>query len=275
MLTTLNVAELKEAVRARYQREAMPVCSMYGLDAEQDKPRVQAIIQAQRRLEVCQGCNGLDCLQSVEKYHKPEIDSAGEVIDSLCEVYVTQEAAKKLPRRYAKKTFDDYEATSANAQALAKTYIFFDEGGSLYFHGACGTGKTFLASLIAKECIRRGQGVIFGNVPLLLDEIKKTFNDPQASSQVVLRKYIRCDLLIMDDLGTGVLSDWSIGEMYKIIDGRYNAEKPTIFTSNYSIEGLEARFSAKDKTAAQRIASRLRGMCSVADLGNRDRRVLE
>lgn len=171
------------------------------------------------------------------------------------------------------KTFDDYEDTPDNERAIDLAFGFLEKSErGLYYHGGFGTGKTFLATLLGKEWLLRGKSVIFGDVPKLLDEIKRTFNDPAQSSQAVLDKYAACDLLIMDDLGTGYMTAWNVGVLYQIINDRYNANKLLIVTSNYSMAELEAKLKKLDDIAAGRIVSRLKEMCLVGKLGGKDRR---
>lgn len=179
----------------------------------------------------------------------------------------------QIPHRYLGKTFADYEVTADNVKAvkLAKWFLTKGERG-LYLYGGYGTGKTFLASLIVQEWKRAGRGVLFGDVPGLLDRIKATFDDSAERYQDVLDRYCKCELLVLDDLGAGYLTAWNVGQLYQIINARYNDGRPIIATSNYDLKGLAAAFGAIDKVSAQRITSRLHEMCAQGFLGIKDRR---
>ena len=181
---------------------------------------------------------------------------------------------QKIPMQYVDKTFSDYEVTrdNDNAVAMAKWFIKEKPQVSLYYQGACGTGKTFLASLIAKEWLRNFKSVIFGDVPYLMEEIKRTFDGKDADSQKLLDKYCDADLMVLDDIGAGQLTEWNVGILYQIINRRYVSGKSNVLTSNYDFAGLEKRLSARDEVSAMRIVSRLYEMCKVASLGTRDRR---
>ena len=50
--------------------------------------------------------------------------------------------------------------------------------------------------------------------------------------------YRECDLLILDDIGAQKTGEWQAQEMFRIINGRLNAGKVTIFTSNMCPEDL-------------------------------------
>ena len=79
-------------------------------------------------------------------------------------------------------------------------------------------------------------------------------------------EFCECDLLIMDDVGAGKITDWSIDITYRLINSRYNADKPTIVTSNLELDDLA-------KLIGGRIVSRLQVMCALVFFGEEDRRV--
>ncbi len=174
-----------------------------------------------------------------------------------------------IPDRYIGKTFSDYQVTSDNAEAvkIARWYTATKPAKGLYLYGNCGTGKTYLASLIAQEFI--GQGVIFGDVPDLMARLKATFDD--GGTEALLKRYTTCGLLILDDIGAGQITPWNVGILYQVINARYNAEKPVIATSNYDLDGLQSALKA-DALTAKRIISRLSEMTIQAFLGLKDRR---
>ena len=179
----------------------------------------------------------------------------------------------KIPAKYAGKTFSDYKRTEDNAEAvqIALWYVAEMPRRSLYLYGECGTGKTFLASLIAQAFSEKFKRVIFGDVPSLLDEIKRTFNG-NGSTQEIIDRYCESDLLVLDDLGAGQITGWNVGQLYQIVNRRYSTNSPIIVTSNFDYQDLETRLASEDKFSAKRIVSRLSEMCEVAYLGTNDRR---
>ena len=216
----------------------------------------------------CQNCNG-NCPKPDKYYHDGGICQYGIAL-------LKRRACLRahIPPRFIGKTFSDYQVTSDNAEAvkIAKWYTATKPAKSLYLYGECGTGKTYLASLIAQEF----QGVIFGDVPDLLSRLKETFDN--GGTEALLKRYTTCPLLILDDLGTGKVTDWHVGTLYQIINARYNADKPLIVTSNYDFDDLRDHLTVKDKNGvtdkftAKRIISRLSEMTIQAFLGTDDRR---
>ena len=104
----------------------------------------------------------------------------------------------------------------------------------------------------------------------LFSMIKQTFGCSGGSEQDILHKYIGCELLVLDDLGVEMTTPWNYQILYQLIDSRYDAFKPTIYTSNYSISEL-----AK-KIGDNRIISRIIGDCTkdrIIEIRNPDWRV--
>lgn len=263
------------AREARYRKAARPYAKKYGLDVVADKAQIQELITAAKRLEQCANCQGICQHIGDHEFETVKISAEGKVRWWLpCPVEIRRRIEEKLPAKYADKTFDDYEVTDDNRKAvgLANWFLEHGNGRGLYLSGGVGTGKTFLAALIAKNFIERGDWVVFGTMPTLLNQLKETFDNPQLSSQMVLRKFINCDLLVLDDVGVGKLSAWNLDVLFQILNGRYESKKVTVLTSNYSLEELARKIAEVDSLGAARIQSRLAGTSYFTSLGDRDRR---
>lgn len=263
------------AREAHYREAARPYVKKYGLDIVTDRPQIQELIAAAKRLEQCANCQGICQHIGDHEFETVKISAEGKVTWWLpCPVEIRRRIEEKLPAKYADKTFDDYEVTDDNRKAVGLAHWFMECGKErgLYLSGGVGTGKTFLAVLIAKNFIERGDWVVFGTMPTLLGQLKETFDNPQLSSQTVLRKFINCDLLVLGDVGVGKLSAWNLDVLFQILNGRYEGKKVTVLTSNYNLEELARKIAEVDSVGAARIQSRLAGTSYFADLGDRDRR---
>lgn len=267
--------------RIRLARVAPLIKARYDVSEDWE---VKAIDGAERELEQCQGCTG-ECQKLTDRHMIPvirKINGAVNIAHAFCphgeQRYLSARSKKAgVPDQYADKTFADYEVTTDNRRAvdLAKKFCTLKPSKGLYLFGECGTGKTFLASLIAKEFLREFKSVLFDDVPGLLDRIKATFDNSEENYQDVFESLRKCDLLILDDLGAGHLTAWNVGQLYQIINTRYATLKPLIVTSNFDLKGLETHFGQFDKLSAKRIASRLTSMCAQGFLGMKDRRRLK
>jgi len=134
---------------------------------------------------------------------------------------------------------------------------------SLLFVGGTGLGKTHLSTAIAREVISRGYDVYYNSaVGLLSDFEHRRFGNgvAQASGESVER-YTECDLLIIDDLGTEMINQFTVSCLYHVINTRLNLQKPMLINTN--LKGSELQ-----KAYGDRLASRLTGeFCVIPFLG--------
>lgn len=117
-------------------------------------------------------------------------------------------------------------------------------GWGIYLYGSRGTGKTHIASCVANELLNNGYEVLFTSFFEISKEIRKTFNKSADFNEAdLIEKISSIDFLVIDDIGTESLKKngedtWIQERVYDVLNKRYNAEKPTIFTSNYSFSEL-------------------------------------
>lgn len=90
----------------------------------------------------------------------------------------------------------------------------------------------------------------------------------------LIRRWISCDLLIIDDLGKAKPSSWNISQIFSVVDGRYSAKKPLIVTSQYGPSDLIARYSEEGEAkTAKALVSRLCSMCDRKQIAGHDHRL--
>ena len=117
-----------------------------------------------------------------------------------------------------------------------------EHGYGIYIYGDSGTGKTHLTACMCNELMTNMHQCLFTNFFEISKLIKSTWNG-NADSEVVVRRICEVDFLFLDDLGTEILTkngedNWLQGQVFDIINKRYNNKKPTIFSSNYSMNQL-------------------------------------
>jgi len=188
--------------------------------------------------------------------------------------------AARIPRRYASCSLDNFKSEPNSSQNIAFRYACrlvldypaVDRG--LLFMGPVGVGKTHLAVAILKGLIEKGVSCLFYESGSLLKQIQDSYNPISNTSELkVLAPVYQAEVLVMDELGSTIPTDWVRDTIYQIINNRYNDKKLTIFTTNYlddpqvqSEEGSEQRpvtrkLSARVKeltTLEERIGTRLR-----------------
>ena len=136
---------------------------------------------------------------------------------------------------------------------------------SLLFTGGPGLGKTYLSACIARTVADSGFSVVY-------DTAGKLFSDFEAvkfggDRSDLTNKYLQCDLLIIDDLGTEMTTQFTQSVLYQVINTRLMENKPVILSTNLNDEGLRQRYTPS-------IVSRLLGAYQVFQFLGRDIRQL-
>lgn len=121
---------------------------------------------------------------------------------------------------------------------------------SLLFSGATGLGKTFLSACIARQAAESGHSVVYVTAGKLFSDYEAVkFERAEADS---LRDYRDCELLIVDDLGTEMTTEFVKAALYELVNSRLLGQKTTLISTNLNERDLEARYGGQ-------IASRLVG----------------
>ena len=116
---------------------------------------------------------------------------------------------------------------------------------------------------MCNQLAKQGKSICFVNVPKLVGDLKQMFQDNSAMEQY-LRRIIRCDVLVLDDIGSESVTAWSRDEIIlMILDQRMEQHKLTCFTSNYSMKELYDKYTYAngkytEKVAADRILERIK-----------------
>lgn len=173
-----------------------------------------------------------------------------------------------IKKRFQHRTFENFmQDTEARRRCFkaAKDYadqfpVYAARGEGLYIEGTNGTGKTHLAAAVALQLIDQGIPVVCKTAGDMLEDIKKAYDQGEASESDILKAYKTVDLLIVDDLGKEQCTDWSVSTIYSILNDRYEDMKPTIITTNFNTDGLLKAETPKgyDDTKIRAIISRLR-----------------
>ena len=131
---------------------------------------------------------------------------------------------------------------------------FKPHAASWLFRGGTGLGKTHLSLAIAGRVLSQGYGVVYASAQSLASSLERE-RFPRAedsSGESTHDRLVQCDLLILDDLGTEVSSDYVNASLYDILNLRMLAQRPTIISTNLTMAQLEDRYT-------QRFASRVAG----------------
>lgn len=142
---------------------------------------------------------------------------------------------------------------------------------SLLLQGKVGTGKTYAAcaALIALMPDFGGTFVTFDDI---LDEIEETFGNRESKKSVIAR-YTSRPVLCIDDLGKSRVTEWTVSNLFTIVDKRWSNNRPTIITTQYDGQKLLQKLTVDgDTQTALAIASRL-GQADKVKFAGEDRRI--
>ena len=256
-----------------------------------DKPHSDPNFKSSETREICEICFGTGVEVIPGKGARPcSCRSRDSKQKSL--------AAARIPPRYASCSLDNFKSEPNSSQNIAFRYSCrlvldypaVDRG--LLFTGPVGVGKTHLAVAILKGLIEKGVSCLFCESGALLKRIQDSYNPISNTSEMrVLAPVLQAEVLVLDELGSAIQTEWVRDTIYQIINTRYNERKLTIFTTNYSDErppgvdhSADTQSSnkgsiAKESTLEDRIGSRLRSrlyeMCHKIEIKGEDyRRVL-
>ena len=187
------------------------------------------------------------CMLEAEQKRKEqeEINRKMQLLDRL-------RSASLLGERYKNVTFENTDLTVGEnfvkAFEMCKDYCVksadvLKKGYGIYLYGKSGSGKTHLTACICNELINQYRQCLFTNFFEISKLIRSTWGRTNTDAESVIKQICEIDFLFIDDLGTEALKrngedNWLQEQVFDIINKRYNNLKPTIFSSNHSLNEL-------------------------------------
>lgn len=174
-----------------------------------------------------------------------------------------------IPRRYVGKKLSDFDKTG-NAMALTAIGRVM-KGGSAILYGGRGCGKTMLAAIVAQGLLRQRKGVVFVTVPTMFEELRRGMTDGTMEER--RRRLVEAEFLILDDIGAETTSQWTLEQLFIIVNERYNEQRALLMTSNCAPLEMSERWR-RFGDVGERIISRLSEMAVTVEVIGADRRRL-
>lgn len=179
-----------------------------------------------------------------------------------------------IPKRYREARVENPQI-----QAWVDSYLADRANSpSLLIMGPVGSGKTWAgygalraAAVMGVQANRAGRYVlgtwVATTFPDFVAQMRpRAFasNDEMTSERYMLT--LRdTPLLLLDDLGVGKSTEWTEDVTHRLISGRYDEERPTIYTTNLTPKEL-------DNVIGARMVSRLTEQCVRVNMIGADRR---
>jgi len=121
---------------------------------------------------------------------------------------------------------------------------------NLLICGNTGVGKTFLTNCIARELINAGYGVVYlsaNELFTILEDYKFRRNN-SPDSEIIYERHTaihECDLLIIDDLGTELVNNFAITQLFHLLNNRQLQRHSTIISTNLSMQHIKETYSER------------------------------
>lgn len=168
---------------------------------------------------------------------------------------------------FAKTKFDIFK----NAEYMKKVYAKMQEWchsnfdkNIVYLSGGTGVGKTHLIKCMANELIGRGKLVVLTSAFAMNQDFLKSYSTRDLEEKNnILDKYLDCEVLFIDDLGSEfVQKGITTTYLYQIFNERKIKHKPTVITSNLDLKDLRDYY---DERISSRIIDRRTSICLLID----------
>jgi DNA replication protein DnaC len=228
----------------------------------------------------------VECAEAVERRRKEEVRKELErrELEQREEEIAKWYASEALPLDVRQKTFESFAATPDNQHALQRLNAWRpgDDFGFL-ISGPAGTGKSHLGFALLNRIIEDyrssptspGPSIENLSAPIRrryympayfsISEMLASMRARDGSSDLNWR-LTHSQAVLLDDLGTESITDWSRDILFRIFDYRLNHRLPTFVTSNLTLNELKERLH-------ERVTSRIIGLCIPVMLKGKDRRM--
>ena len=221
-------------------------------------------------------------------YDCPHCHDTGYVQGQPCECLLRRynaELTRDLSRllQHGDESFEHFDLTLYDESArpkmervfqVCRTFAQTFRPGTmnLLLQGGTGLGKTYLSACIARVVAGAGYAVAYETAASALDafecaKFQRSSADGEAAAQRV-EQYLGCDLMILDDLGTEMITAYSTSALYTLINTRLTRKKATIISTNCSNEELQKKYTPQ-------ILSRIEGEYQTLPFVGRDIRQIK
>jgi len=208
-----------------------PTCGGLGLEIVRKGARLVAK-PCSCRLAVCPACQGQAVVvdgPDMRACDCARVDRRGRMFDEA-----------GLPGRYTQATLSSLASGPETHQAVAhrvrdwvEAWDRHDPPPGLVLYGPVGRGKTHTVVAAARALVlHRGARVRFLEFTHLIADLKAAFDRGEGAAQLVAGLG-EVDVLVIDELGKGRLTEFEDQMLDDLVSRRYNAGLPVLATTNY------------------------------------------
>lgn len=162
-------------------------------------------------------------------------------------------------KSYLCSKFSDDDGANEKVSQVCKKYVerwddMKSNGIGILLYGNVGTGKSFYASCICNELLKRQTTLCATSFTRILNVLQVEKNKIEVLDR--LNKY-QC--IFLDDFGVERETGYAQEQVFSIIDARYRTKLPTIVTTNLSLPNIEN----PQGMIQSRICDRLLELCPI------------
>lgn len=159
----------------------------------------------------------------------------------------------------------DRETVGENLQTLRQFAENFraHRAENYLLAGPTGLGKTHLSTAVACTVIESGFDVVYDTAQGMFGAFESARFGRGESTVETTDRYLSCELLILDDLGTEMTNTFTVSCLYNVINTRLSRGLSTIINTNLVLSELRQRY-------ADRITSRLFGEFRILQFAGMD-----
>jgi len=164
-----------------------------------------------------------------------------------------------------------YRGKSCTSGKTREAIELSTQGNGLFISGPVGVGKTHLACFVLETLIYAGHTGRFIGSCEIFDQLHRAFD----TKRDVMSELCKSDYLVIDDLGKEPQTNWTLSQLYSLIDRIWLYERPVlIVTSQYQASKLIKHFSQEsDAEIAAAIVSRIAAITKKINLTGGDKRL--
>ena len=222
-------------------------CSFENKDA---KPLIDTYNKTRQSLHTLLNQNNIDITTLKPKYTCPLCNDTGVVNGKHCKCFnslLNQKLLQasgikhKLPnfKNFDYNVYDKENQTKARdiVKILQDIVNKYGKTSKKMFNilGNVGVGKTYITECFVDFAITHNLYTVYTTAQNLNNDMLAYHLAPLDKKGELLEKYLTCDILCIDDLGTeNILKNVTVEYLYLIINERNNNNKFTLITSNLS-----------------------------------------